>query len=79
MAASKLRLFTLDLLKVAAGALLTSLSPLMVNPGLAHVTGAQWTGVVDHSASALVLAALALLGTPITRKYGVGSSSAPTL
>lgn len=73
----KARLFELDILKVFAGAALTSLAPLAVNPGLSHVRAAQWIGIGDHAASALVLAALALLGTPITRKYGVGSAPTP--
>lgn len=58
----------------AAVALVTALSPYLDSPGLSHVTAGQWQGVADHVLAALVLVLGALVGTPLTRKYGVGST-----
>lgn len=72
---SKVMLFGRDLVLTLVSALFANLAPLTVSPGLAFVNHGQWMGVLDHTASAVVFMVLALVGTPITRRYGVGSMS----
>lgn len=62
-----------DLGLTIASAVLTELGPLALTPGLAKVTNGQWQGVLDHTAATVIIAISALVGTPLTRKYGVGA------
>lgn len=72
---SKLLAFARDLGLTAAAALIAVLGPLSVTPGLAQMSGGQWLAVFDHVASAVVLAMGALVITPLTKEYGLGSGT----
>jgi hypothetical protein len=70
---AKARAFVRDIALTAAASVTTEVAPIIARYGLVHVTRAQWLGVADRAGSAVVLAACALAGTPLTRRYGVGS------